>query len=115
MTVHVSIHNPRVNNVHPPQDTGVRVVSLNNGYVYDNSTSLIFASDDAAIAFGRAIVAAVLNAQDDERTKARLEYLRGEIQAQRISMSEIAELQSLTPWIDRGDVELLEWAGVPEK
>lgn len=47
-------------------------------------------------------------------TAERLEYLRGEIRAERISYSEIAELQSLAPHIDRDDVELLEWAGVPE-
>jgi len=44
----------------------------------------------------------------------RLEYLRGEIRAERISYGEIAELQSLAKHIDAGDVELLEWAGVPE-
>lgn len=44
----------------------------------------------------------------------RLEYLRGEIRAERISMSEIAELQGLANRIDPSDVELLEWAGVPE-
>lgn len=46
--------------------------------------------------------------------KKRLEYLRGEIQAERISYGEIAELQALAPFIEAGDVELLEWAGVPE-
>jgi len=45
---------------------------------------------------------------------ARLEYLRGEIRAERISYGEIAELQDLAAWIDPSDVELLEWAGVPE-
>lgn len=44
----------------------------------------------------------------------RLEYLRGEIKAERISQGELAELQSLAAHIDPGDVELLEWAGVPE-
>ena len=44
----------------------------------------------------------------------RLEYLRGEIRAERISWGEIAELQGLAEHIDPGDVELLEWAGVPE-
>lgn len=44
----------------------------------------------------------------------RLECLRGEIRAERISYSELAELQDLAEYIDRGDVELLEWAGVPE-
>jgi hypothetical protein len=46
--------------------------------------------------------------------KDRLEYLRGEIQAERISYEEIAELQSLVDHIEPDDVLLLEWAGVPE-
>ena len=40
----------------------------------------------------------------------RLEYLRGEIRAERMSYGDIAELQSLWKWIDADDVELLEWA-----
>lgn len=46
--------------------------------------------------------------------KDRLEYLRREIEAERISYEEISELQDLAPHIDPGDVLLLEWAGVPE-
>ena len=46
--------------------------------------------------------------------KERLDYLRGEIEAERISYGEIAELQSLVDNIDPVDVLLLEWAGVPE-
>jgi len=46
--------------------------------------------------------------------KKRLEYLRKEIKAERISYGETAELQSLIPHIDPGDVLLLEWAGVAE-
>lgn len=44
----------------------------------------------------------------------RLEYLRQEIEAERISYGEIAELQSLAEHIEPGDTLLLEWAGVPE-
>lgn len=44
----------------------------------------------------------------------RLEYLRGELRAERISYGELAELQDLADEIDEGDVELLEAAGVPE-
>ncbi len=44
----------------------------------------------------------------------RLEYLRGELRAERISYGELHELQSLAPHIEPGDVELLEAAGVPE-
>ena len=44
----------------------------------------------------------------------RLEYLRGEIEAERISYGELAELQDLADYIDPGDTLLLQWAGVPE-
>lgn len=43
-----------------------------------------------------------------------LEHLRGEIRAERISWGELADLQDMAELIDPGDVELLEWAGVPE-
>jgi hypothetical protein len=46
--------------------------------------------------------------------KKRLEYLRSEIRNESISYGEIAELQFLAKYIDKGDVELLEPAGVPE-
>jgi len=45
----------------------------------------------------------------------RLEYLRGEIEAESISLDEVDELQSLADYIDADDVLLLEWAGVEEK
>ena len=44
----------------------------------------------------------------------RLEYLRGEIRGERISYGELVELQSLAEFIEPGDVELLEPAGVAE-
>ena len=49
-----------------------------------------------------------------ETLTERLEYLRGELRAERISYGELAELQSLSEHIDPEDVELLEAAGVPE-
>ena len=49
-----------------------------------------------------------------KQIKQKLEYLRGEIEAERISYGEIAELQSLAKYIDPGDVQLLEWAAVEE-
>ena len=49
-----------------------------------------------------------------KKINERLEYLRGEIRAERISYEEIAELQSLAEHIQDDDVELLEWAGVDE-
>jgi hypothetical protein len=47
-------------------------------------------------------------------TAQRLEYLRGELRAERISQGELIELQGLAEFIEPGDVELLEAAGVPE-
>jgi len=44
----------------------------------------------------------------------RLEYLRKEILAERISYGEIAELERLSQYIDKGDTLLLEWAGIKE-
>ena len=49
-----------------------------------------------------------------DKIKARLEQLRIELRAQRISYGELCELQSLVQSIDPSDVELLEAAGVPE-
>lgn len=50
----------------------------------------------------------------DVAIRERLEYLRGEIEAERISYSEIAELQGLAEHIDPTDVQLRQWAGLPE-
>lgn len=67
------------------------------------------------------LVIDALQASDDESAvtaredvKARLEYLRGELRAEQISLGELIELQGLVEFIDPGDVELLEAAGVPE-
>jgi hypothetical protein len=49
------------------------------------------------------------------RVKQRLEYLRGELRAERISYGELAELQSLAEHIEPGDMELQEAAGIPEE
>lgn len=46
--------------------------------------------------------------------RARLEELRAELRAERISYGELLELQGLAEHIEAGDVELLEAAGVPE-
>lgn len=52
--------------------------------------------------------------QQPATVQDRLEYLRGELRAERISYGELAELQGLAKHIDPNDVELLEAAGVPE-
>jgi len=46
--------------------------------------------------------------------KERLEEIREEIRSERVSIGELIELRSLIEFIDKDDVELLEWAGVPE-
>lgn len=45
-------------------------------------------------------------------TQKRLDYLRGQIEAESISYGEILELESLKDSIDPSDTLLLEWAGV---
>ena len=51
---------------------------------------------------------------EDTNVKERLEYLREQINNECISEGELVELQSLADYIEPGDVQLLEWAGVPE-
>lgn len=51
---------------------------------------------------------------NSNQIKKRLEYLRRELRAECISYGELAELQSLAEYIEPGDLELLEAAGVPE-
>jgi hypothetical protein len=46
--------------------------------------------------------------------KDRLEYLREQLNDECISYGELAELESLADYIEPGDVQLLEAAGVPE-
>ena len=50
-----------------------------------------------------------------ERLYERLERLRGELRAERISYGELAELQGLAEHISPDDVELREAAGLPEE
>lgn len=69
---------------------------------------------DGVIGCGLPFVDSELYAEPDSTPSTRLEYLRGELRAERLSYGELAELQSLAPHIDPGDVELLEAAGVPE-
>lgn len=51
---------------------------------------------------------------DNKKIQSRLEYLRYELMAERISIGELIELQSLSEYIDSNDKQLLEAAGVPE-
>lgn len=72
----------------------------------------------AAVGFSRAgtrmYSQTFVDAYKAEFIRLRLEYLRGEIEAERISGYEIAELAGLAEYIDAADTLLLQWAGVPE-
>jgi len=50
-----------------------------------------------------------------EKTLKRIEYLRKELKAERISYGELVELESLKEFIDERDIELLEAIGILEK
>lgn len=63
---------------------------------------------------GEALMDALTLTPQQGTVAERLEYLRGELRAERISYAELAELQGLAAHIDPGDTELLEAAGVPE-
>jgi hypothetical protein len=58
---------------------------------------------------------ALADAVAENNAKTRLEELRAVLRAENISYGELAELQSLAPYIEAGDTELLEAAGVPEQ
>ena len=49
-----------------------------------------------------------------ERAKKRLEEIRESLRAENVSYGELSELACLVDYIEVGDVELLEAAGVPE-
>lgn len=73
-----------------------------------------FAKESVAVYQEMVAVAYSASEHEPDNVPARLEYLRGELRAERISLGELVELQSLAPFIPEGDVELLEAAGVPE-
>jgi hypothetical protein len=52
---------------------------------------------------------------EEVKAKLRLEYLRGEIEAERMSYGETLELRDLARFIEPGDVVLEEWAGYCEE
>jgi DNA-binding MarR family transcriptional regulator len=69
--------------------------------------------------FGREYMAAWVTGEDGVArwlpgVAKRLEAIRASLRAQNVSYGELAELQGLTAYIESGDTELLEAAGVPE-
>lgn len=55
------------------------------------------------------------NGYGERIARRRLEYLRGELRAGRMSYNESNELAELANYIKPGDVELAEAAGIPEE
>jgi len=49
-----------------------------------------------------------------KHTRARLDYIRGEIEKECVSYGELSELYSLREYIPHDDVLLREWAGFAE-
>lgn len=108
------------------------IISLERGDIFDNSACTDYGLTEADLdddtmqwiarklsdicmgEFWDGLEMLVQRIADQKRTE-RLEYLRGEIRAERISQSEIAELQSLAEYIEPGDVELLQWAMTEEE
>ena len=45
---------------------------------------------------------------EKKEIKKRLEYIRKELRAERISLGELVELESLKNYIDKSDIELLQ-------
>lgn len=89
---------------------------VQSGLLFDNNIDAIrYAEDEGMHVYE---VEATLHFDtakiDPDYVRRRLNYLRKEIEAERISTGEIAELQGLAEHIEPGDVLLLEWAGVPE-
>jgi hypothetical protein len=56
----------------------------------------------------------VLISKEEKAARRRLEELRKELRAERISYSELAELEALKEYIDNDDIELLQAAGVEQ-
>lgn len=49
-----------------------------------------------------------------KQIEKRLNYLRNEIEKEQISYYEMTELQDLSKYIDKNDIFLLQWAGIPK-
>lgn len=54
------------------------------------------------------------NGYGERYAKRRIAYIRGELENERASLGELAELSNLASYIDPSDVQMLEAAGVPE-
>ena len=88
----------------PPLQAGVRVLALLTAYI--GCTVSRYIPDYLT---GHMTMSAMKDRLDD-----RLEAIRDAIRAETVSYGEIAELQTLAAYIDPSDVELRQWADVPE-
>lgn len=81
-----------------------------------NETQLNAALEAVAHLVANLGLALKVPSYDFIQAKTNLEYIRAQLRAERVSMTELAELQGLAErgYIEPDDVELLEAAGVPE-
>jgi hypothetical protein len=84
---------------------GDKTVMSNRGQCYQEANTKLSNTYEAVVEYIKWYNALPVN---------RLEYLRGELQKECISYGELIELQALAEYIEDGDVELLEAAGVKE-
>lgn len=111
-------------------------IQVNDSYLFEHDGKGLrrYAGDDGILRApadpdGRHALAAAHNVRAAELTReqrveraaradydipARLDSIRASIRDESVSYGELAELGALREHIPAGDVELLEWAGVPE-
>lgn len=94
-----------------PESEGWAWVIYDRWLDVDEAPDPVLASGKAD---GEGTAKAAVEAWVAEAVSPRLEAIRASLRAESISYGELAELQSLAPFIDPGDIELLEPAGIPE-
>jgi hypothetical protein len=113
----VSVHNANVNRVWALEGYPVDTFVLDFGNHHGGTLTFFFtdAEWDDIVAEVAAKRIELRTAHAEKITIAeRLEHLRSQLHAESISTGELIELQNLVQYIEPGDVELLEAAGVPE-
>jgi len=90
----------------PPQDHYHPIVERWAFMAYETQSVLEALRDNGAVVF--------TSGRDTTHIKTRLEYLRRELRAERISYWELCELQSYADYIPQDDTELRQAAGIPE-
>ena len=77
------------------------------------STAVVFDVDGTTVDLEEVDRCPECTCEPPAEVTARLEEIRAEIVAERVSWGELAELQALARFIDPSDLLLRMWAGVP--